>query len=213
MLRTQHIVQYSPASLDELHKHIAFHESGHVVAIYLRNTQQQLPPVFFQIIFNRNGQGKSPFFARVEGGRLIENLSIAEIENSHFETELERRDLKQAYEADVINLLVGPLAEAKFVALRDDEVFTPQLVNIGALKNYGGHSDLEQANRYLECFIPNAGERESKIKLLFEQAFEFINEPKNWKCIEYFASFLLENGQSDISCEEASAALERFLTK
>lgn len=211
MQRTQHIVQCSPASLSELYKHIAFHEAGHVAAIYLRNHQQQLPPVYFQIIINKKERKKYPFFARIEGGRLVENLPVAEIENNHFATELEKQDLKQAYEADVINLLTGPLAEAKFVALRDDEVFNPHLVNIVALKNYGGHSDLEQANRYLEYFITDADERELKIKSLFEQAFEFVDNPKNWKCIKHFADYLLENGQSNISCEEASSTLEKFL--
>ena len=211
MQRTHHIVQGSPASPRELHKHMAYHEAGHVAAIYLRNHQQQLPPVFFQITINHGEQKEHPFFARVEGGRLIENLPVAEIENNHFATELEQQDLKEAYEADVINLLAGPLAEAKFVALRDDEIFNPLLVNIVALKNYGGHSDLEQANRYLEYFIPNADERELKIKSLFEQAFQFIDAPKNWKCIKHFASYLLENKQSNISCEEASTALEKFL--
>jgi len=211
MQRTQHIVQCSPDSLAELHKNIAFHEAGHVAAIYLRNHQQKLPPVFFQITLNNGEQNERPFFARVEGGRLIDNLPIAAIENNLFVTELEKQELKQAYEADVINLLAGPLAEAKFVALRDDEIFNPHLVNIVALKNYGGHSDLEQANRYLEYFISNAEERELTIKLLFEQAFHFIDEPNNWKCIKHFADYLLENGQSNISCEEASTALEKFL--
>jgi len=211
MQRTSHVVQCSPANPKELHKHIAFHEAGHVAAIYLRNYQQKLPPVYFQIIINKDGQADLPFFARVEGGRLIENLPVAEIENNHFATELEKRDLKQAYEADVINLLAGPLAEAKFVALRDDEIFNPHLVNIGALKNYGGHADLEQANHYLEYFIADADERELKIKSLFEQAFQFIDKPKNWKCIKYFANHLLESGKSTISCEEASTALEKFL--
>ena len=211
MQRTQHIVQCSPDSLSELHKHVAFHEAGHVAAIYLRNHQQQLPPVFFQITINNGEHNEHPFFARVEGGRLIENLPVAAIEDNLFATEIEKQELKQAYEADVINLLAGPLAEAKFVALRDDEIFNSHLVNIVALKNYGGHSDLEQANRYLEYFISNADERESTIKLLFEQAFYFIDDPKNWKCIKHFADYLLENGQSNISCEEASTALEDFL--
>jgi len=211
MQRTHHIVQCPPASLGELQKHIAFHEAGHVTAIYLRNRQQQLPPVYFQIIINKSKQKKYPFFARVEGGRLIENLPVAEIEKNHFATELERQDLKQAYEADVINLLAGPLAEAKFVALRDDEVFNSHLVNIVALKNYGGHSDLEQANRYLEYFIADADERELQIRVLFEQAFQFIENPNNWKCIQHFASYLLANEQSNISCEQASATLEDFL--
>ncbi|TXL20394.1 hypothetical protein BMR06_05155 [Methylococcaceae bacterium HT5] len=210
MLRTQHIVQCSPASINELNKHIAFHEAGHVTAIYIRN-KQQLPPVFFQITINKSRQKDFPFFAWVEGGRLIENLPVAEIENKHFDTALEKQPLKHAYEADVINLLAGGLAEAKFVALRDDEIFNPYLVNINALKNYGGHSDLEQANRYLEYFISNIAERELKIQSLFEQTFQFIEEPKNWKCIEHFANYLLKNGQSTISCEEASTVLEQFL--
>ena len=211
MQRTQHIVQCSPASLGELHKHIAFHEAGHVTAIYVRNNQHQLPPVYFQIIFNSDNQKKYPFFARVEGGRLIENLPVAEIEQHHIATEVEKQDLRQAYEADVINLLIGPLAEAKFVALRDDELFNPHLVNIAALKNYGGYSDLEQANRYLEYFITNPTDRESKIKSLFYQAFEFIEQPDNWKCIQHFAGFLLANNKKNISCEEASSVLDEFL--
>jgi len=212
MQRTHHTEQYSPASFNELDQHIAFHEAGHVTAIYIRNHQQKLPPVFFQIILNKNEKKEYPFFARVEGGRLIENLPIAEIEKNNLETELERKDLTKAYEADVINLLAGPLAEAKFVALRDDEVFNPHLVNIIALKNYGGHSDLEQANQYLEYFIADTEERELKMKSLFEQAFQFIDTPDNWKCIKHFANYLLVNGQGNISCEQASATLEDFLS-
>ena len=56
MLRTQHIVQCSPTSINELNRHIAFHEAGHVTAIYIRNKQQQLPPVFFQITINKSRQ-------------------------------------------------------------------------------------------------------------------------------------------------------------
>ena len=213
MQRTQHIVQCSPSSVSELNKHIAFHEAGHVTAIYIRNHQQKLPPVFFQITFNNGEQKEHPFFARVEGGRLVENLPIAEIENNHLATELEKQDLKQAYEADVINLLAGPLAEAKYVALRDDEIFNPHLVNIAALKNYGGHSDIDKANRYLEYFFSNVDERELKLKSLYEQAFQFIDEYDNWKCIKHFANYMLENWQSTISCEEASNILEQFLVK
>ena len=211
MKRTYHTDQFPPASVNGLDEHIAFHEAGHVTAIYIRNNQQKLPPVFFQIILNKNEKKEYPFFARVEGGRLIENLPIAEIEKNHLETELERKDLIKAYEADVINLLAGPLAEAKFVALRDGEIFNPHLVNIVALKNYGGHSDLEQANQYLEYFIVDKEVRELKIKSLFEQAFQFIDNPDNWKCIKHFASYLLANGQENISCEQASETLEKFL--
>ncbi|NOQ64483.1 MAG: hypothetical protein GQ582_08225 [Methyloprofundus sp.] len=212
MQRTQHIVQVSGTSNQELHRHIAFHEAGHVVAIYIRNHQQQLPPVFFQVTLDHQQQNQQPFFARVEGGRLIENLPIAEIEKDHFATETERQDLKQAYEADIINLLAGPLAEAKYVAMRDDEIFNPYLVNIVALQNYGGHSDLEQAHQYLKYFVSDAAERDLVIKQLFTQAFEFIEDPKNWRCIQHFADYILKHERSTISCEEASATLEPFLS-
>ncbi len=211
MQRTSHITPNLVTFPQELHKHIAFHEAGHVAAIYLRNQQLKLPPVFFQIIINKDHQKHSEFFAKIEGGRLVQNLPIAEIEYGLLNTEADKRDLQQAYEADVVNLLVGPLAEAKFVALCDGEVFNPQLINLAALKHYGGHSDLEVAQRYLECFISDAESRELRMQFLFARAFEFISHPDNWKCIHFFANYLLDNEHALISCEQASASLEEFL--
>ncbi len=211
MQRTSYITPNLFTSPEELHKHIAFHEAGHVAAIYLRNQQLKLPPVFFQIIINKEHQKHSEFFAKIEGGRLIENLSVVEIENNLLNTEADKQSLRQAYEADVVNLLVGPLAEAKFVALCDGEIFNPHLINLTALKNYGGHSDLGVAHRYLEYFINDAEERELRMQFLFAQAFEFISHPDNWKCIHFFAHYLLGNQQTLISCEQASASLEEFL--
>ncbi|NOQ16420.1 MAG: hypothetical protein GQ581_05130 [Methyloprofundus sp.] len=211
MQRASHITPNLFTSPQELHKHIAFHEAGHVAAIYLRNQQLKLPPVFFQIIINKDHQNHSEFFAKIEGGRLVENLPVAEIEHEHLNTEADKRDLQQAYEADVVNLLVGPLAEAKFVALCDGEMFNLQLINLAALTNYGGHSDLEVAQRYLKYFISDAEQRELRMQFLFAQAFEFINHPDNWKCIHFFAHYLLDNEQTLISCEQASSSLEEFL--
>ncbi|RLA22183.1 MAG: hypothetical protein DRQ62_08325 [Gammaproteobacteria bacterium] len=210
MKRTNHSHPNTPCSHKELQKHIAFHEAGHVTAIYLRNRQQKLPPVFFQVIINKNQQ-HYPFFAQVVGGRLIDNLPVAEIEKTYLGTEAEQESLQKAYEADVINLLAGPLAEAKYVALRDDEIFNLQLVNIVALKNYGGHSDLEQAYRYLEYFIPNSAERELKVSELYAKAFQFIDQRDNWKCIQLFARYILNNKQTSISCEQVSTILEPFV--
>ena len=211
MKRTNHSLPNTPTSPKELLKHIVFHEAGHVVAIYLRNKQQQLPPVFFQIIINKEQQKHCAYFAQVLGGRLIDNLPVAEIENNYVGSIEEQQSLQKAYEADVINLLMGPLAEAKYVALRDGEIFNDQLIDIMALKNYGGYSDLEQAYRYLEYFIPNAYESERKISELYAKAFHFVNKPNNWKCIQSFANYLLNNEQTIISCEQASDVLEPFL--
>jgi len=211
MKRTYYFPKSPVTSSTERNNHIAYHEAGHVAAIYIRNRELQLPPVFFEINFNRNECAEYPFFAKVEGGRLIDNLPVAEIENTYLDFGVEKQSLQQAYEADVINLLAGPLAEAKFVALRDDEVFNPQLVNIKALNNYGGHSDLEQAYAYLEYFISDARERELKVEYLFIRAFQFINQPKNWQCIENFARYILSNEKANISCEEASLVFDRVL--
>lgn len=212
MKRTNHSHPNPPGSAEELLKHIVYHEAGHVVAIYLRNHQQKLPPVFFEIMINRQQQNHHLYFAQVSGGRLIDNLPVAEIENNQLGSLEEQQSLQKAYEADVINLLVGPLAEAKYVALRDDEILNLHLINIIALKNYGGHSDLEQASRYLEYFIPDAAERELKISELYAKAFRFVEEPNNWKCIQLFASYLLESEETIISCEQTSDILEHFLT-
>lgn len=203
----------APIAHLHLHEHVAYHEAGHVTAIYLRNQQQKLPPVFFQITFNNKRDELEPYFAKVDGGRLIESLAIAEIENTeNLVSDTEQAELQNAYEADIINLLAGPLAEAKFVALRDDEVFNPHLVNLWALNHYGGSYDLEQAHQYLNCFIADAKRREAKLKELFEQAFNFVNKREHWQCIEFFAKFLLNNEQRCISCDEASTIFELFLT-
>jgi len=200
------------APIAHLHEHVAYHEAGHVTAIYLRNQQQKLPPVFFQITFNQNRDELEPYFAKVDGGRLIESLAIAEIEYmENLASEAEQAELQRAYEADIINLLVGPLAEAKFVSLRDDEIFNPHLVNLWALNHYGGSYDVEQANQYLNCFIADAKQREAKLHALFEQAFNFVNKGEHWQCIEFFAKYLLNNEQRCISCDEASTVFEWFV--
>jgi hypothetical protein len=87
----------------------------------------------------------------------------------------------------MINLLVGPLAEAKHVALRDNECFSKNLINVNALHNYGGKSDLE------------------KVSGLFNKAFQFIDSPDHWKAIERLADYILDNTKNTISCEEAIA--------
>jgi hypothetical protein len=53
-----------------------------------------------------------------------------------------------AFEADIVNLLIGPLAEAKYTAQIDSEPFSEQLLSVQALKNYGGDADLKVVNEY-----------------------------------------------------------------
>jgi hypothetical protein len=204
---------------------IAFHEAGHATAIYLNNKAKNLPPVYFQIIFKElNGDidhdaiiyqaTHDDSIARVEGGRLIQSLPYSIdglarklIDRNEAITPLVR-DYMIAFETDIINLLVGPLAEAKHVYNRDDELFNHQLVNLRALKNYGGGSDLALVREYLQSFSESRLLQEEKLEELFDEAFDFINDDANWKAITKLANYILKNNKNIIGCEEVVSVLE-----
>ena len=204
---------------------IAFHEAGHAAAIYLNNKARNLPPVFFQIIFKELGgtidndvimyqATHDDSIARVEGGRLIELLPYSIdgfvhklIDHNEAMTPLVK-DYVCAFEADIINLLIGPLAEAKHVYSRDDELFNHKLVDLKSLKNYGGGSDLALAREYLESFSTSKQQQDKKLDELFTQAYNFVNDYSNWKAITKLANYILESNKSIISCEEVVSVLE-----
>ena len=80
------------------------------------------------------------YIARGEGGRLIELLpfsinAFVHKTTGHNDTMVSFiKDYMVAFEADVNNMLIGPLAEAKHIYETEGEVFNPQLVNLHALK-------------------------------------------------------------------------------
>ena len=207
----------------DLIKQIAFHEARHAAAIYLYNKQKQLPSVDFQITIKPTDHSQAnPFASRtvthdhfvamVEGGCLIQGLPIALIESANYFSLDEQDTYRTAFEADMINLLVGPLTEAKHVALRDNECFNKNLINVNALHNYGGTSDLEKVYDYLENFISDTSLHEEKIAELFNQAFQFIDSPVHWQAIERLAGYILDNTKNTIGCEEAIAVLDESTT-
>lgn len=209
-----------PISDRDLIRQIAFHEAGHATAIYLGNKRKQLPPVFFQITikaldraqhspWNPGSLSHDHFAAVVEGGCLIQGPPSALIESAHYFSNTEQDAYRTAFEADMINLLVGPLAEAKHVALRDNEHFSAHLININALHYYGGGSDLEKIHEYLDAFIGAKNKRDEKLSELFNQAFQFISLPVYWQAIERLAEFILNNSENVISCEEAITVLDQ----
>lgn len=207
---------FSQISSKELRRKTAIHEAGHAAAIYLGNKQKQLPPVFFQIFIDRDrGNSNSLEYpatakgcAKIEGGRLIHTLPSSIGEATSDFSLAQKKSYQHAFEADIINLLVGPLAEANYVAMRDGETINPRLVNLNALHNYGGASDLELVNEYLKCFIANNTRREKKIFELFLAAFNFINDLSNWYAITVLADYILENNNDIIDCEEIIAVLD-----
>ncbi len=179
----------NPHSQQELFRQTVFHEAGHAVAIYLRNKQNELPPVFFQITLDAYDSKPmdKKYLARVEGGHLVEILPYS---LAHFPMQQQSAYL-MAIEADIVNLLAGPLAEAKYIALRDDEVLNRQLINVEALENYGGAADLELVREYIQCLISNLQQQFDKIEDLFSEAFDFISARKHWKIITDLALYII----------------------
>ncbi|MFA6072049.1 MAG: hypothetical protein WC810_26070 [Janthinobacterium sp.] len=212
----------------ELSRKTAIHEAGHAAAIYIGNKQKQLPPVYFQIFIKEQNydsqtigclcksyDGCNHCITRIEGGRLIHTLPSSLDEAVCDFSSAQKKAYQNAFEADIINLLVGPLAEANYVAMRDDEPINPRLVNLNALHSYGGSSDLETIKEYLDCLIADSAHREKKLSELFLAAFDFINDKSNWYAIMALADYILMDRKKIIECEEIIAVLEAhyFVTR
>lgn len=218
-----------PISQSKLIEHkmrVAFHEAGHAAGIYLNNKARHLPPVFFKIIFKEMSTitdlevmayetTHDECIARVEGGRLIELLpsSIDDLANKIQEhnpgTKQLIKDYMVAFESDIVNLLIGPLAEAKHVADTDDEFFNHQVVNLKALKNYGGSSDLALAHEYLQSLSGDQQQKDQKLDELFGFAFNFVNNDKNWMAITELADYILNSDKNIICCEDVISVLDK----
>lgn len=218
MNRSDNIKNKAKLAYQEVYRETAIHEAGHAAAIYLGNQQKGLPPVFFQIYiglvnsdaqsFERLDKSSGRYVAKVEGGRLIHTLPSSFDEAVKDLSIAQKYAYQRAFEADIINLLAGPIAEARYVALRDNEVISPELININALQYYGGSSDLEIANEYLECFIGNDELKERKMTELFLAAFNFVSKRSNWLAITTLADHILASEDHIIKCNEITDILE-----
>lgn len=218
MNRTHNLKNTTNLAHQEISRKIAIHEAGHAAAIYLGNQQKGLPPIFFQIFINPlnkdvqssefSGKSSNHYIAKVEGGRLIHTLPSSLDEATKDFSAAQKHTYQHAFEADIINLLAGPLAEARYVSLRDNEPINPNLLNVNALRYYGGSSDLEIINEYLECFIDSDELRERKMTELFLAAFNFVSERTNWLAITALADTILANEENIIECNEIIDILE-----
>jgi hypothetical protein len=193
----------------ELSKQTAFHEAGHATAIYLNNRKKQLPPVFFEILLNKADESNQQFSARVVDGLLIQDLPTAILNDLAELSQAERHSYQCAYEADVVNLLAGPIAEARYISIRDDEVININLINTRSLHHYGGYSDVERAYKHLQPFIADKEQREEKMLELFVEAYRFVEDRRNWACILNLAHYILECGKKRVSCEEVVTVVDR----
>jgi hypothetical protein len=198
---------------------IAFHEAGHAAGIHLYNKEKRLPSVFFQILLKETAdmrhptvkdglEDSLPFIAEIEGGRLIEAMPLDLLESIDYFSITSTDAYQTAFEADIINLLIGAVSEAKHIALRDKGFFDVEDITLSSLHRYGGTSDLEEAYNYLESSIASKQRREEKIAELFHQAVGFIAKPAHWRAIEHLAGYLLTHKENTVSCENAIAVLE-----
>lgn len=202
----------------EIITQLAFHEAGHAAAIYLRNRYHQLPDVNFYIslsgIKEQNSTKNSliPLAnqilqAKLEDGLLIDSLALG----GNGVSSQVMADYRQACEADVVNLLAGPLAEAKHIAQRDGEHFNHHLVNFEALKNYGGAADQKKAEEYIDGFGLSPLRKAEKLMELHSASFQFINQVRHWRAITRLAHYILSSEKEVIVCEEAIAVLQAAL--
>ena len=205
----------------QLDKRNAYHQAGHAAAIYFANKHKQLPAVHFQILIKQqddNGQQierfaqfQDKYTAKVEGGRLIQSLPLSFAELIQDLPWPQQEQFRCAFEADVINMLVGSLAEAKYVALQDDEAFNTNLVNIAALHYYGGDSEIELVTEYMACFMADKAERDQKLGELYLAAYNFINQRSNWCAISALADYIRDEPRGVISCEDIISLLKSRL--
>ena len=201
----------------ELIRQVAFHEAGHAAAIHIRNKQKQLPPIFFQIYINHAYKGNectysayenaNAYLTKIEDGRLIHTLPSSVAKALSDFTPAQQYDYQIAFEADIVNLLAGPLSEANYIALRDDEPINPNLVHLDALHFYGGSSDIETINEYMDCLELSSAQRHAKLVALFLKAFAFIKDPANWRAILALAEYIISSQKNIILYEDVTSVL------
>ncbi|MDD2661136.1 MAG: hypothetical protein PHY54_15900 [Methylococcales bacterium] len=206
----------SQNKLVEYKRRVAFHEAGYAAGVYLNNKAICLPSIPFKIIFKEMSNlaeidvmdhqtKKDNYIPQLVGGRLIEMLphsfdNLVGKLTGHNDAMLQLvEDYRKAFESDIINLLIGPLAEAKHIADSDNEIFKLQLISPNALVNYGGNSGLALLNQYLQCFISDK-QKDEKMDELFVKAFYFVNNDTNWFATTRLADYIL--GSSNIICYE-----------
>lgn len=228
MKRSKACLLISQDKLKEHKQRAAFHAAGYAAAIYLNNKAKHLPPVLFNIRFKAMGcitaadgityrTTPNDYVAHVEGGRSIELLpdsvdSLARKLTEHNDAMTQLvDDYRIVFEQDIVNLLIGPLAEAKYIADLDDELFNHRLINLNALKNYGGDSDLALINQYFQSFFADQQQNE-KLDNLFIEAFDFVDNDTHWAAISQLANYLLGSHYGDvIGREEIGSRLDQSI--
>jgi hypothetical protein len=215
MKRSNIISLNSVFPLDSI-KRASFHEAGHAAAIYLYNRQKKLPPVYFSIKFKlTDPMAENQNAVRIEGGRLIQALPTCTDDFLEF-LAASSEEVQDAYclafDADIVNLLCGPLAEAKYTAYTKGKKISGRGLNASALINdFGGAHDVRLINAYLNSRFDHKAEKRAKLAELTQLACAFLNQAKTWRAISDLAEHLRNSSKRTIECEEAIAVINRSL--
>jgi len=204
MKRNKSLAVIRQSNIDVNKRRIAYHEAGHAVAILINNELKQLPPLFFQInIYDLAHTSTTDFSAEVEGGRLINHVPesfdffIEKTSNNHT-----NGSFLTAFIADIVNLLIGPLVEAKYMAINEGKIFNKNLISGDALHNYGGTSDLALINDYLVCFSKDKNKQGELLTEFIDQDFDFIDYSRSWGEISILAEYIINEDIETIDCNE-----------
>lgn len=226
MKRSRAINVLSHDNLVGFKQKVVYHEAGHATGIYFNNIHTKLPPIFFEIIFKPAAASSihnlladlfDPYtLASIRGGRLIASLPLLtfKVFNAQLNADTYKRafrytdEYRLAFEADITNLLIGSLAEAKYTALLDNEPFNQNLLSVQALKYYGGDADLAVINDYLQSYTADELEQHKILDSIFIKAFNFVNDRTNWKAISHLANYILTSNKNSIGCAEVAVVLD-----
>jgi hypothetical protein len=197
----------------DLYEADVYHRAGQAVAISLGNQQKQLPAVHFQICLNpcksettrcQPSAGQN-YTLTLEGGRLIQSLPLCFAEAKHPQFCLEHADNRCALESDMMNLLVGALAEAKFNASKKGKVLAKTSTVLSMLRLYSSsRANIEPVYDYLESCFSSPVDRQRKLNELFQASLDFINDSAIWEQIKALATYILAQSKTIIDCEEIS---------
>lgn len=146
--------------------------------------------------------------AQLEAGRLIQDLPLSIDDIVRNLSAHGQAAFRLALEADVINLLAGPLAEAKYVALCEDKVFNANLVYLNTLNFYGGSEAMALMAQYLDFLASSLEAQNKKQADLFLAAFDFINQASHWRTITDLASYICNQSHAVIPCGELISYLD-----
>ncbi len=220
MIQPRTLIKLPDSSLEEFKtdESRAYYLAGKAASIHLGNKRQQLPAVYFEINPARQIRDFHPagnrhasieyLPAHLEGGRLIHNLSVPFAEFTRGFDEGQMHQFRTAFEADVVNLITGAVAEAKYRFQHFGETMGMEYPSLRTLYVYADNDDLDQIGDYLDCLAPSKDEHERMLTELFAKACEFVNIESNWTAITTLANYIHHEAVEEITCEQLIALLE-----